>query len=663
MRSQGPGRRKTLANAVMMPPANSSLASDAFVSYASADAAVANSIVANLEKQGARCWLAPRDVRPGTEYADAIVAAINEAKAVVLVLSGSAVASSHVGREIERAASKHKQIIAFRLDTAPLSRSFEYFLSNSQWINVPALGMPAALAKLQAAVGQGPSNTADPRFPAKPVGKTRRLAMAAAVLVGAGLSVALGLHFWSSKPSGAQVPAAVAITDKSIAVLPFVDMSEKKDQEYFADGMAEEILDLLVKIPGLRVIGRTSSFQFKGHNEDLRAIGAKLGAAYVLEGSVRKAGDRVRITAQLIDSRDGSHVWSDTYDEAFGDVLSLQEKIAANLVRALQVTVGADDLRSSPLLTRTEAYDLYLHGRYAFDRFDKEGFEAAAGYFKQALDLDPSSARAADWLASSLENLAEWGYVPPAEGFERARAAAQHALKLNPHSGLAHSVLAAINLIYDWDWASAEREAEQARALAPRSADAIAQAGQVQAALGQWDEGARLIGAAMAIDPLFAGWHELLGNIRLREGRYAEAGEELRKTLRISPTYGSGHYYLGQILLLQGKLEDALAEMEQEAPDSGQDAGLASVYHAMGRKTESDAALARVTNERGDDVAFEIAQAHAYRGEADQAFAWLDRAYAKKDVELYWIKGDRLLKSLEGEPRYKAFIKKMNLPE
>jgi hypothetical protein len=207
-----------LANAVMMSPAISSLSGDVFVSYASADTAVANGIVADLEKQGVRCWLAPRDVRPGTEYADAIIAAINEAKAVVLVLSGSAVASSHVGREIERAASKHKQIIAFRLDTAPLSRSFEYFLSNSQWINVPALGMPAALVKLQSAVGQGPSNTADPRVPAKPVGKTRRIAMAAAAVVGVGLSVALGLHFWSSKPSGAKVPASAAVTDKSIAV-------------------------------------------------------------------------------------------------------------------------------------------------------------------------------------------------------------------------------------------------------------------------------------------------------------------------------------------------------------------------------------------------------------------------------------------------------------
>ena len=483
----------------------------------------------------------------------------------------------------------------------------------------------------------------------------------AAVGLAVGIAAISGVYLFTHK---APRPApTVAVADKSIAVLPFVDMSEKKDQEYFADGMAEEILDLLVKIPGLRVIGRTSSFQFKGHNEDLRAIGTNLGAAYVLEGSVRKAGDRVRITAQLIDSRDGSHIWSDSYDEAFGDVLNLQEKIAANLVRALQVTVGADDLQSSPLLTRTEAYDLYLRGRYAFDRFDKEGFEAAAGYFKQALDLDPSSARAADWLAASLENLAEWGYVPPVEGFEHARAAAQHALKLNPHSGLAHSVLAAINLIYDWDWASAEREAEQARALAPRSGDASAQAGQVQAALGQWDEGARLIGAAMAIDPLFAGWHELLGNIRFREGRYAEAGEELRKTLRISPTYGSGHYYLGQILLFQGKLEDALTEMQLEAPDSGRDSGLASVYHAMGRKAESDAALARVTEERAGDVAFEIAQAHAYRGEAEQAFAWLERAYAQKDVELYWIKGDRLLKSLEGDPRYKAFLRRMNLPE
>ncbi len=316
----------------------------AFLSYASHDAGTANSVCQFLESHGVSCWLAPRDVRPGTEYADAIVGAINEAKAVVLLLSGSAVASSHVGREVERAASKHKQIIAFRIDAAPLSRALEYFLSNSQWIDVAALGMPAALAKLAEAVGAAATSTSGPIVPVIPGKKKGRVAVIAGLLalVVAGGS---GVYFWSSSRNGPKAPTSMVITDRSIAVLPFVDMSEKHDQEYFGDGMAEEILNLLVKIPDLKVIGRTSSFQFKGKTDDLRKVGTALGAAYVVEGSVRRSGNHIRVTAQLIDTRDGAHRWSDTYDREASDTLKVQDEIAASLVRALQLEVASSRFR------------------------------------------------------------------------------------------------------------------------------------------------------------------------------------------------------------------------------------------------------------------------------------------------------------------------------
>ena len=255
----------------------------------------------------------------------------------------------------------------------------------------------------------------------------------------------------------AALPAAKPLGDKSIAVLPFVDLSEKKDQEYFADGMADEVIDLLTKIPTIKVIGRTSSFQFKGKNEDLRTIGSTLGAAYVVEGSVRKVGDRVRVTAQLIDSDSGRHQWSETYDGDMVDVLAVQDRIATGLVRALQVTVGAD-LGAQPTLKSAEAYDRYLRGRHAMDRFDKGGFESAAGYFQQALAIDPTLIRAAEWLAVAHEFMAEFGFVPPREGYEQARASAERALKLDPRSGLGHSMMCTIHLAYDWDWAAAAEE-------------------------------------------------------------------------------------------------------------------------------------------------------------------------------------------------------------
>lgn len=481
-----------------------------------------------------------------------------------------------------------------------------------------------------------------------------------------GLTLIIGFliigHAWRSRQSAAPVSTAarVSLSDKSIAVLPFVDMSESQDQEYFADGMAEEVIDLLAKVPGIRVIGRTSSFQFKGKSDDLRMIGTALGAAYIVEGSVRKSGDRLRVTAKLIGARDGSQLWSETYDKSAGDVLRVQDQIAVGLVRALQVAVGADDLQESPALESTEAYDLYLRGREVNQRFDRQGFEAAIGYFQQALEIDPASERAAVELASARTALAIWGFVPAREGFEGARQSVKRALELNPRSGRAHGILANIHSVYDWDWQSADRESAQAMMLEPRSSMVLGLAGMAHSGF-RWDESARLLSASLVLDPLNAAWRETLGNIRYREGRLSEAEAELRRVLELSPTYGEAHFYLGQILLAEGKREAALEEMLQEAPESGRDAGLAIIYHAIGRKGDSDAALARLTADRASDSAYEIAEAHAFRGEIDAAFAWLDRAYQQKDVELFVIKGDPLLKALEPDTRYEAFMRKMNL--
>jgi TolB-like protein len=396
------------------------LGHDIFVSYASQDAAVANSRVENLEQHGCKCWIAPRDVKPGAQYADAIVRAINEAKAVVLVMSGSAVVSPHVGKEIERGSSKRKPIIAFRIDAAPLNHALEYFLSESQWIDVPKLGMPAALVKLGEAVGH--VSTALPQA-VPPAGRSggvgKRLVIVAAVVIGVGAAVAMGFHFWPPGRGGVQSPPVAVISDKSIAVLPFTDMSEKKDQEYFADGMAEEIIDLLVKIPGLKVISRTSSFQFKGKTGDLRSIATQLGVAYVLEGSVRKSGDRLRVTAQLIDSRDGAQLWSQTYDRDLSDVLKMQDEIAIALVRALQIEVGTEEIGSRPALRNTEAYTLYLRGEHAADSFDQQGLEQAAGYFQRAIELDPSFAAAENELAHAYMALGVYGFMPTALACER----------------------------------------------------------------------------------------------------------------------------------------------------------------------------------------------------------------------------------------------------
>jgi TolB-like protein len=455
--------------------------------------------------------------------------------------------------------------------------------------------------------------------------------------------------------------ATTAVMDKSIAVLPFEDMSEKRDQGYFADGMAEEVVHLLARVPGIRVIGRSSSFQFKGKNEDLRTIGSVLGAAYVLEGSVRRSGNRLRVTAQLIGTQNGSHLWSGSYDKDFDEVLQIQDQIAASLVRALQVAVGVD-LPSRPILKSAPGYDLYQRGRHALDRFDKVGFESAAGYFEQALALDPTSIRAAESLALVHVYIAEWGHAPPREGFERARITCERVLKLHPTSGMAHGQLALIHSIYDWDWAAAVGKIQRALALDARDPGILVTAAIIHLSLDRLDEAAAFYNAALALDPLGAISHAGLGTISYRMGRIPEAEARLRSAIEVSPTFLWAHWTLGTVLLTAGKLDAALAQMQQSTSDGGADAGIALVYHAMKRKAESDAALVRATNAYAEHSAYVLAQVHAYRGEFEQALAWLDRAYRQKDVALYRVKGDPLLKNLEPDPRYKAFLRKMNLP-
>jgi TolB-like protein/Flp pilus assembly protein TadD len=650
-----------------------------FISYASQDAAVAAALVEALEGHGVGCWIAPRDVKAGALYADAIVRAISGARAFVLVLSESGIASSHVGKELERASSKKRPIIALRIDAAPLTPALEYFLSESQWVEAQTGSMEAAYAKLiddirdparaapESLVAVAPGRSAGTASAAHPKSRRNRILFAAGLaVVAVTLASLLANKFWVAKHIASEQPTTAAmnvVREKSIAVLPFADMSERRDQEYFADGMAEEILDLLAKIPGLTVIGRTSSFQFKGKNEDLRTIGTKLNAAHVLEGSVRRSGDQIRITAQLINTRTGTHEWSETYDRHIGDVLKLQDAIAAAVVRELQLTVVSGDLQSRSTLTNADAYDLILRGRHAADRWDAAGLDEAVTLFQRALDRDATSAEAAAELALTYYRQGVDNFLAPAAAFEQARRAAATALRLDPKSARAHYVLARINIVYDWDWAAAEREFQQVAILAPGSADALNVEAALSLALGRWDDALRQVKAALAQDPLDPNSFEILTYIQMRLGHLPEAEAAMRRVLDIRPTYAWAHFYLGLVLLARGDRDAALVEMQQETTDLGQQEGLAIVYSALGRKTDSDAALARMLKEQADGNAFGIAEVYAFRGQSDEAMHWLGRAYAQKDSGLYYIKGELPLKNLESDPRYKAFLRKMNLPE
>jgi TolB-like protein len=612
-----------------------------FLSYASQDAEAAQKICEALRAAGIEVWFDKSELRGGEAWDRQIRKQIHDCALFVPVISAHSDArrEGYFRREWKLATER----------TADMAEDVAFLLP------VVIDSTPDATARVpdrfrEVQWSRLPDGKASPPF----IERVQRL-----------LSPEQAHSPTTVRPATGPVSTAVPtsrqrVPETSVAVLPFVDLSEKHDQEYFADGIAEETLNQLARIPRLKVIGRTASFQFKGKADDLRKVGEALGAAYVLEGSVRRAGDRIRVTAQLVDSQDGTHRWSGTYDRTVADVLRMQDEIALGLARALQLEVSARP-RVSP---RTpEAYDSYLRGLHAREGYDQAAFEEAIADFRHSLELDSSFALAAEQLARALLDQAEWFFVPPRVGFEQARAAAITALRLDSKSALAHSVLASVRTWYDWDWAGAERESNAAIALATNDPTIKISAAEPRIADGRWADAARMLRELLSVDPLQASAHQELGWTYLRLGRLAEAEAALRRVLEISGSYSGGHHDLGIVLLLEGKTDAALIEMEKETPLGGRAAGMAVVYQALHRLNESDAELAKLESEHSDDMAMWIAEAHAFRDKKDFALSWLDRAYVQKDAWLWQVKGDPLFKKLHGDPRYKAFLRKMNLPE
>ncbi|MBZ5653549.1 MAG: protein kinase [Acidobacteriia bacterium] len=460
------------------------------------------------------------------------------------------------------------------------------------------------------------------------------------------------------RPSSGRVPQSAQVAP-SLAVLPFVDMSPGKDQEYFSDGLAEELLNALTKIPELRVTARTSSFRLK--NADLRTIGEKLNVATVLEGSVRKQGNRVRITAQLIKVSDGFHLWSETYDRDLTDIFAVQEEIARSVAGSLKVTLLGAKAASSQVTT-SEAYTSYLHGRYFSRPFTKERLEEAVRYYQEAIGLDPGYAPAWAGLSQVRSTQAGLAYIPSREGFRKARQEAERALALNPNLAEAHAALGSIKRTHDWDWAGADASYRRALVLEPGNSGIVQDAVAMASTLGRWDDALRLAHRAVELDPLRPGTHQILGTVELYMGRLDEAAAALQKTLELNREQPFVHMGLGLVYLAKSRPQDALAEAGQDQHPIFRLQGLALAYHALGRKQESDQALAELMTKYRADGAFQIAEVYAFRGEADRAFEWLERAYVQRDGGLSQMKGDLLLKNIEHDSRYAALLKKLRLP-
>ena len=447
-------------------------------------------------------------------------------------------------------------------------------------------------------------------------------------------------------------------SDHSIAVLPFVNMSPDSDQEFFADGISEELLNLLAKIPELRVISRSSAFSFKGKDLEITEIARQLRVNYVLEGSVRKAGDQVRISAQLVDARTDSQLWSETFDRPLDNIFEVQDEIAASVVTQLKLKLfGATP---TTRVVDPRAYALYLQGRFLMRQGTKEGFGQSVELFRQALAIEPDNPAVWDGLARDYTNQVNSGARPIDEGYRLAREAVEHALAIDPDFAPAHSRMGVIAMSYDGDLAAAARHFERALELAPTSTDIIGNAAVLAHNLGRVDESIALGEYVVARDPVNPTAYTNLGFSYQNARRLDDAIGSYRTALSLSPDYDGANYAIGVALLLKGDAAGALVAMQKEG-GGWRDIGLPMAWYAVGDRARSDASLASLMSTSGTTSAYNIAYVLAYRGEPDRAFEWLDKAVEYKDPGLAEILVEPLFTSLHSDPRWLPFLRKLGM--
>jgi len=452
----------------------------------------------------------------------------------------------------------------------------------------------------------------------------------------------------------------------SIAVLPFADLSPGKDQEYFSDGLAEEVINDLAKIPDVRVVARSSAFQFKGKNEDLRSVGRKLGVANILEGSVRRESDRLRIRVDLTRTDDGFQLWSETFDRKVDDIFEVQKEIALAVGSALQVKLLDLD-RTAPSAkphgTNSAAYQAYLQAQYFFGRgADKDNQDKALTFADQAIKLDAKYAPAWALRSSVLTSLVMEAFLDEREGLREAREAADKAIALDPDLAAGYVQRGWVQVFGDWDWQGAEVSLKRAAQLEPGSFAVLKYQSYLSQILGHLDEAIAMQRKAIALDPLRARSYSFLGYQLYCAGRYEDADAAIQKALQVNPQLSPAYSDLGLILLAQGRPQEALKQMDQESSEDWRFWGEALAYHSLGRPQDSDAALKTLIGIREKDWAFQIAQVYAYRGETDKSFEWLNRAYDQHDGGMTAIKLDSLLKGLRKDSRYSQLLKKMHFP-
>ncbi|HVT73884.1 MAG TPA: tetratricopeptide repeat protein [Lacunisphaera sp.] len=450
---------------------------------------------------------------------------------------------------------------------------------------------------------------------------------------------------------------------KSIAVLAFANLSDDKENEYFSDGVSEELLNVLAKVPGLKVTARTSSFYFKGKDVPVPEIAQKLGVAYVVEGSVRKQGDRVRITAQLIKAADGFHVWSDTFTRELKDVFAVQDEIAGLVAQQLQLKLG--DTATSGRPVNPEAHQLYLQGKYFVNQFSHDSLVRAIPLLQKAVELDPTFG--AGWVELAHAGGVLSGYGNTREEVEGsyalARRAVERALVLQPDLAEAHVALAELQSSRDFDWKGAVASLRRARELAPENLEVLRTAQRIAYSLGRIDEAVALGEKTVALDPVNPAARVDYGYALTSAGRYAEAEAQFRRIVELNPAAPWGHAGVSFTLSAAGRFDEAATEAVLEGNEWSRLIALSLAQFGQGKKKEADDTLAELIRKFADVAAYQIAEAYAFRPEPDGAFAWLERAWRQRDPGLTWTRVDPFLRKIRADARWQPFLHQLGLAD
>jgi len=648
-----------------------------FLSYASEDAEAAQRICEALRSASVEVWFDRNELRGGDAWDQSIRKQIKTCALFVPVISHHTHdrKEGYFRLEWNLALDRSRLISTTQAffvpvvidDTREDDEEVPERIRDIHWTRLPGGVTPSVFVERVQRLLSGGTLTPGGAYPAREAiaatARSKRVLPVVAVLVILGVVAYLSIEKpWASKPLAATA-AAFAPPPHSVAVLPFVNMSSEREQEYFSDGLSEELIDMLTKIPDLRVPARTSSFYFKGKSETIANIARTLGVANVLEGSVRKAGNQLRVTAQLIRADNGYHVWSETYNRELKDVFKVQDDIAGAVVSALKVKLSPERRNSARGTTNTEAYTQYLLGRQLYHRANNtDGYQQSIAAYQKATALDPNYAAAYAGLAVAKAVMAD--FVGDAvKGIEAARADAETAVALSPEQPEGYSARGFLRMNWDWDWTGAQGDFEKALSLDPSSAEAQTWNTDLLATLGRLPAAIAAEKRGIELDPLRSDAWRRLAALLGATGQRAAAVQAIHRALEIQPEDMYAISHLAQLQLTEGKAAEAVETYRKVAYAGFRLPGIAMAECRLGHVNESERALAEAAVKAANEAAYQIAQGYAWCGDMDRSFQWLGRAYRQRDSALALIKWDPLVASLRGDPRYVALLRKMNLPQ